>query len=255
MESQPLYSKVVYYDYEAQEKYADEKLERSIRHRFIRKVYGIVLSQLLFTSLVAGFFTIYAPAGNWIVTRGFPVILSCGILAVVLCSVLFCFASVARNYPYNYIMLGAFTAAEAVGLGGLCAVISLQSKQHIVLAALFCTVVVVSALTLFAWQTKYDFSSWIPYVVVASLVLLLVGIGCAFFPKNRVVDILYAGAMTVLFSIYLLIDTQRIAGKGAQAISTEDYILASLSLYLNVINIFIYILRFLEKLTGNRDRE
>ena len=51
----------------------------------------------------------------------------------------------------------------------------------------------------------------------------------------------------ILFSFYLIYDTQLIiGGKHRQYQFTEDmYILASLTLYLDIINIFIYLLEIM----------
>ena len=50
-----------------------------------------------------------------------------------------------------------------------------------------------------------------------------------------------AGA--VVFSLYLVYDTQLLmGGKHRYSISPEEYIFAALSIYLDVLNIFLYIL-------------
>ena len=50
-----------------------------------------------------------------------------------------------------------------------------------------------------------------------------------------------AGAL--IFSCYLLYDTQlMMGGKHAYSLSPEEYIFASLNIYLDVINLFLYIL-------------
>jgi FtsH-binding integral membrane protein len=57
---------------------------------------------------------------------------------------------------------------------------------------------------------------------------------------------LYGFCGVLLFSAYLVIDTQLLLGgcRGI-AISPEDYIYASLQLYLDLVNIFIYLLMIL----------
>lgn len=50
----------------------------------------------------------------------------------------------------------------------------------------------------------------------------------------------------VLFGIYLVFDTQMmLGGKHKYAISPEEYIFAALNLYLDVVNLFLYILAIL----------
>jgi len=54
---------------------------------------------------------------------------------------------------------------------------------------------------------------------------------------------------TFLFSFYLVIDTQMIVGgknKNCHRISEDSYILASVLLYLDIINLFLYILEMVK---------
>jgi len=63
------------------------------------------------------------------------------------------------------------------------------------------------------------------------------------FLKFRTVRIVYGAAGALLFSFYIIYDTQiMMGGKHKYAISPEEYIFAALNLYLDVINLFLYIL-------------
>lgn len=55
--------------------------------------------------------------------------------------------------------------------------------------------------------------------------------------------LVYASIGALLFSIYLIYDTQMmLGGKHKYSISPEEYIFAALTLYIDIINIFLYIL-------------
>jgi FtsH-binding integral membrane protein len=59
----------------------------------------------------------------------------------------------------------------------------------------------------------------------------------------RFAHIGYASAGALIFSMYIVYDTQlMMGGKHKYSISPEEYVFASLSLYLDVINLFLYIL-------------
>ena len=62
--------------------------------------------------------------------------------------------------------------------------------------------------------------------------------------------LIYACIMVVVFGVYLVIDTQMIIGEKKYEINDEDYVLGALILYLDIIMLFIYILRII----GNKDR-
>jgi hypothetical protein len=107
------------------------------------------------------------------------------------------------------------------------------------------TVVVTLALTAFSFQTRIDFTRFGGCLFVLLIVLILFGIMTIFlrhtFPVLRLV---YACLGALLFCFFLVHDTQlMIGGEHKYSISPEEYIFAALTLYLDIINIFIYLLR------------
>lgn len=77
---------------------------------------------------------------------------------------------------------------------------------------------------------------------VLLLVLVTFGIIAAIM-HDKVLNIVYASLGALLFSFYLVFDTQlMIGGDHKLSISPEEYIFAALNLYLDVVNLFLYIL-------------
>lgn len=77
---------------------------------------------------------------------------------------------------------------------------------------------------------------------VAMVVFLIFGI-IAIIWHGKIMTLVYASIGALLFSIYLVYDTQlMIGGNHKYSISPEEYIFAALNLYIDVINIFLYIL-------------
>lgn len=59
----------------------------------------------------------------------------------------------------------------------------------------------------------------------------------------KIVSLVYACLGALLFSVYLVYDTQMMmGGKHKYSIHPEEYIFAALNLYVDIINIFIMIL-------------
>ena len=55
--------------------------------------------------------------------------------------------------------------------------------------------------------------------------------------------IVYGSIGALIFSLYIVYDTQlMMGGKHKYALDPEEYIFASLNLYLDIINLFMYIL-------------
>jgi len=74
------------------------------------------------------------------------------------------------------------------------------------------------------------------------VVFLIFGI-VAIFVKGKIITLVYASIGALLFSVYLIYDTQlMMGGEHKYSISPEEYIFAALNLYLDIINIFMYIL-------------
>lgn len=111
-----------------------------------------------------------------------------------------------KSYPANIIFLTGFTGLEAYAIS----VIVSYYNQKVVLQAVLLTAGLFVGLTLFACQTKYDFTSWIPYLCGGLWGLILFGFMAAFFPKYSTVELLYSGIAALIFSAYILVDTQLI---------------------------------------------
>jgi len=150
-----------------------------------------------------------------------------------------CFEEVRRTSPGNFICLGIFTICESVMLG----TISTFYEVDEVLLAVGITVAVTFGLTLFSFQTKVDFTRCGGILFVSLLVLFIAGIFLAT-TRNREVEIFIASCGALLFSFYIIYDMQiMMGGKQKYSVSPEEYIFAALNLYLDILNIFLFILR------------
>jgi FtsH-binding integral membrane protein len=148
-----------------------------------------------------------------------------------------------KSYPTNLMFLAGFTAMEAYSVS----VIVSFTEAKIVVQAAFFTLGIFVALTLFACQSKYDFTSWIPYLFGALWVLILFGFMSMFFPHSSTVELGYGVISALLFSAYILVDTQMIM----RHYHVEEEIAAAISLYLDFINLFLAILRILNSQNNN----
>lgn len=148
-----------------------------------------------------------------------------------------------KSYPMNLVFLAGFTATEAY----MISLIVSFTDNKIVLEAVIFTFGIFVALSLFACQTKYDFSAWQPYLFGMVWVVILFGFMNAFFPYNSKVELGYGIVCALIFSGYILFDTQMIM----RHYHVEEEIAAAISLYLDVINLFLAILRILNSQQSN----
>jgi protein lifeguard len=139
-----------------------------------------------------------------------------------------CCTNVRRKAPMNFIFLFLFTLAQSFLMGAMAA--RFQAME--VVLAVGITAAVCLGLTLFAFQTKWDFTVMGGVLFVAVLILLLFGIIAIFIP-GRIMTLVYASLGALIFSVYLVYDTQlMMGGKHKYSISPEEYIFAALNLYL-----------------------
>ena len=86
-----------------------------------------------------------------------------------------------------------------------------------------------------------------PYLFGGLWVLILFGFMAAFFPYNSKVELGYGIVAALIFSGYILVDTQLVM----RHYHVEEEIAAAISLYLDVINLFLAILRILNSQSNN----
>lgn len=213
--------------------------ELDIRMAFIRKVYTILSLQLLATTAIASLFILKPGLTEWALQNQWAFWTSFAGSIVLM----FCAFWKSRSYPINLVFLGGFTLFESYILGFTTSLFDTK----IVIMAFLLTLIIFAGLTAFAFQTKYDFTQW--QGILCGILFLFVGIGfiSLFFPFNSVMELIYSVLGAILFSVYIIVDTQLILSK----YHPEEEIPAAISLYLDVINLFIYILRILNEVQDN----
>ncbi|CAH8622923.1 unnamed protein product [Dicrocoelium dendriticum] len=211
---------------------------KSVRRAFIRKVYLLLAAQIIITFTVVCVFTLVPVVRQgvhrypWIYYLSYAVFLATYIA-------LGCFVECRRRWPMNLICLAIFTLALSYVTGCIAA----YHNTEAVLIALAMTVVLCLAITLFAIQTKCDFTMCSGLIFALTMVVFLTGLACmiVYFVsgRNRVLQAVYAGLVLVLFSILLVYDTQQVIGGRKYEIGEEDYIFGTLQLYVDVVAILV----------------
>jgi len=196
-------------------------------------VYTILFCQILATCIVAGGISQSDSAIFWVQTHTWAFYVP---LFGTLINLGFLWWK-RHSHPANLILLSTFTLMEAFTLGVTVAFFD----NIVVLQALLITLGVFLGLTLFTFQSKYDFSGLGPWLFGGLIALLMTGIIHIFFPFSKTLDLIYAIGGTLLFSGYIVYDTHVICKK----LSPDEFIVGALNLYLDFINLFISILRLL----------
>ncbi|MCB5196034.1 Bax inhibitor-1/YccA family protein [Deefgea salmonis] len=96
-----------------------------------------------------------------------------------------------------------------------------------------------------ATVTKKDFSFMGKFLFIGMVIVILASIANIFFAIPAL-SLTISAAVIMIFSAYILYDVSRIVNGGE-----TNYISATLSLYLNVYNIFVSLLNIIMAFTGN----
>jgi FtsH-binding integral membrane protein len=206
---------------------------------FIRKVYLILLTQIVTTTAVGAVMYTQEGIKSWVQSNQWMMIVA--IIGSFIS--LFSLFAVRHSYPANFYALAAFTVIEAYTIG----VATSYYDANVVLQALVLTAGLFVGLTLFTFQTKFDFVSWGGFLYIALWGLILVNLVGIFIPHGETFELVYASFGTLIFCGYTLYDTQLLIKHH----SVDEYIVASVSLYLDILNLFLNILRLLN--AANRD--
>ncbi|KAM3613937.1 uncharacterized protein V6R79_007345 [Siganus canaliculatus] len=215
--------------------------DAAIRRGFIRKVYLTLMVQLLVTLGIICAFLYCETLREWTSENSWFSI-STMVAVVVLILVLSCCDNIRRRVPLNFITLGLFTVAEGLMLGSVAAYYDVEA----VMWAVGATALVSFALTLFALQSKWDFTAAYGSLWVFGWTLLSFALLCAIL-RSQYLYIMYASLGTLLFSLYLVFDTQLILGGKHKKyeISPEEYVFAALNLYLDIVSLFLLLLQLI----------
>lgn len=209
----------------------------SARATFVKQTY-----QLLAASLLA------ATAGAYIGTNSAS-LLSGGaywIAVIAEFACLFGLMYARKNAKLALILLFAFTFISGLVLGPTLARYIGAGMGNVITQAFLMTTVAFGGLSVFAMNTKRDFSAMGKFLFIALIVIVVASL-INIFVGSSMLSLALSGAGALIFSAYILYDTQNII-RGAY----DSPVLAAVSLYLDILNLFISLLHILGALNSNK---
>ena len=118
-----------------------------------------------------------------------------------------------------------------------------ESGSNAVLMAAAITSVIFVCLTGFTMQSKIDFSFLGAGLFACLMIMMLFSFGMMCFGFNADLYFGYCVGGAIVFSLYIVYDTYMIHNR----MGPDDYVMAAIDLYLDLINLFIFILQLLSK--------
>ncbi|CAG9531528.1 unnamed protein product [Cercopithifilaria johnstoni] len=210
----------------------------AIRLGFLRKVFGILSLQFLITVVLCT--TLYVtPEVLLFLQQQLWITFASLIGSFILLFAMFIHA---HSVPLNYILLVSWTIMQSITIGAIVSFFDIK----VVIEAIGLTALIVAGLFIYTLQSKRDFQSqWATLFIVSMAFLAACFVNLLL--QSALYDFLMAAFGAVLFSIYLVFDIDRIM----HHTSPEDYIEACVSLYLDIINLFLRILQILNEFNRN----
>ncbi|XP_023616438.1 protein lifeguard 4 isoform X2 [Myotis lucifugus] len=184
-----------------------------IRMAFLRKVYTILSLQVLLTTVTSAFFLYFESIRTFI--HESPALIL--VFAIGSLGTIFALILNRHKHPLNLYLLFGFTLLEALSVA--CVVTFYD--VYIILQAFVLTTAVFLGLTMYTLQSKKDFSK---------------------FGAGETVELVVAAVGALLFCGFIIYDTHSLMHR----LSPEEYVLAAINLYLDIINLFLHLLRLLE---------
>ena len=155
--------------------------------------------------------------------------------------ILFFGLGMSRGKPgLNLFMLFAFTFLSGVSLVPLLARFIGMGSGATIGTAFLMTSVLFGALSLFAINSKSDFSSWGKPLFITLIIVIVASLVNYFILHSPIMHIVITAGILLLFSIFTIYDTQNIAN-GAY----DSEVDAAVSLYLDFLNMFTALLQLL----------
>jgi len=155
--------------------------------------------------------------------------------------ILFFGLSMTRGKPgLNLTMLFAFTFLTGVSLVPLLASLIGMGQGAMIGNAFLMTSVLFGALSMFAINSKSDFSSWGKPLFITLIVVIIASLVNYFILQSPMMHIVITAGILLLFSIFTIYDTQNIAN-GAY----DSPVDAAVSLYIDFLNMFTAMLQLL----------
>ncbi|MGP1485750.1 MAG: Bax inhibitor-1/YccA family protein [Campylobacter sp.] len=218
-------------NYANSQEYVSQSYAQTDLSLFIKQTYQLFAASLLAASVGA-----YVGIGI-VALFTMPVFIG---LVIAEFALLFGLMGAKRKAGLNLVLLFAFTFVSGLTLTPLLArFLSMPGGANIVAQAFTLTTVAFGGLSLFAMNTKKDFTTMGKMLFIALIVIVVASLINLFF-HSPILQLAIASIGAVLFSAYILYDTQNII-QG----NYETPIEGAVALYLDFVNLFTSLLQIL----------
>lgn len=206
-----------------------DMIDTPARLFFIRKVYGLLTLQLGLAATIV--VAMMRSTTLQVLLAPLQGCFQCtAMLSLILCLI------VRKAAGWNLFFFLLFTISTGVTTGHLCVIVSKTKGENVVVRAFLATMVVLVSMTVFVMFSTTDFSFLGPFCYVGLNMLIW---DCCIFAFLGYRPSWWSWFGALLFTAYLIYDTNQIMRR----YSTDEYVIAAVDLYLDVLNLFVEFLK------------
>ena len=204
------------------------------RATLVRRTYGLVFVSVVVTAIGVAFGFSQPSLMEAVARHPF-------ITMIAMFAPLWMAMQARREFPKNLILTLLFTFVEGIWIAPFLFMAERQAPG-ISLQAGGLTLSAFAVLSLYAVVSKRDFSAWGSFFIVGLWVLIATSL-INMFVGSALGSIWIAGGTVLVFSGLLVFDTWRIVRSGQYG--PDDYVPAAVNIYLDLLNMFLAIVRLL----------
>lgn len=217
-----------------------------IAHRSLSRVYLLLFLAFLFTVLgCAVGMTVAIPlmTSGWII-----------LLFILELGIIWTAPSWSRSTPLNYILFAAFPFLAGLTLTPviMSVLVGYANGATILINAFIATGLMTLSSAVLATITKTDLGGMFGRFLLQALIGLIgFGLLQIFFPslRGQAIEQVVSGIGIVVFSLFLAVDIQRLQRRS----DLDSPFLMAIAIYLDIFNLFLFILRFMTAGGGRRE--
>jgi FtsH-binding integral membrane protein len=146
-----------------------------------------------------------------------------------------------KKAPLSYILFSAFALCTGLTLVPILAYLTLTAGGVAILIKAFtATALMFGACAIFGHTTHYNLQGMRGFLIMGLFGMIIVSVIGIFVPWSNTFEMVFSGIGVILFSAYTMYDIQKLKHYPENA-----YIDAAIRLYLDIFNLFLFILRLI----------
>ena len=221
-----------------QEPFISTQCPPNIKNLFFKRVYILLGLQWLVTACLTTFVVLQDSVRHIFAEFSTFIFITSSILSmIIICSLSFW----KNRHPWNMFILFMFTFLQSLFVSCICSSYYEAGFGKLLLIASGDAAFVFISLSLLAYWKKMEFQFLDGWLTTGIISLLCMSIVSVFIPNIPSFDIVMTGLGCVVFSGFVLYDTSVLVKR----MGPDDIIEAVITLYIDSINLFLFILDYL----------